>query len=156
MARTGRLCGEYVPVTKQESVKFFTIEEANSTLPLVKRVVADILADHEIWSDRMRQYELLSAGETGEDGESAEQISLREEVDAAARRITGYLKELAQIGCVFKGFEVGLVDFYSKREGRDVMLCWKYGEVAVQHWHEVDGGFAGRVPIEREPVSVGA
>ena len=48
--------------TRKPATKFFTGEEANNTLPLGKRVVADILADHETWSDRMRQYELLSAG----------------------------------------------------------------------------------------------
>ena len=26
-------------------------------------------------------------------------------------------------------------------------LCWKLGEEAVRHWHEVDAGFAGRQPL---------
>lgn len=132
------------------AVKYFTIEEANKTLPLVKRIVSDILKDYDLWRDTVRKYELLSAGATEESGESPEQIALREEVDEAAHRINGYIEELTQIGCVFKGFDQGLVDFYSKRDDRDVFLCWKYGEPAVEHWHELEGGFAGRKPLEAE------
>ena len=130
------------------AVKYFTVEEANKTLPLVKRIVSDILEDYAAWRDRMHKYELLSAGTTEESGESPEQVALREDVDEAAHRINGYMEELTQIGCVFKGFEQGLVDFYSKRDDRDVFLCWKHGEAAVEYWHELEGGFAGRQPVE--------
>ncbi len=132
------------------AVKYFTVEQANSTLPFVKRVVADILEDYGVWRDLMRQFELLSAGATDETGESDEQRALRTQVDDAAYRINSYMDELAQIGCVFKGFEQGLVDFHSKRDNRDVLLCWKHGEPAVGHWHELEGGFDGRQPVESE------
>ena len=132
------------------AVKYFTVEQANQTLPLVKRIVADILADYDIWRDRMRQYELLSAGVTSEGGESPELVTLRKGIDDAAHHFNSYMEELAQIGCVFQGFEQGLVDFYSKRGDRDVFLCWKSGEPAVEHWHELEGGFAGRRPVEED------
>ncbi len=132
------------------AVKYFTVEQANKTLPLVKRIVADVLEDYGLWRDLMREFELLSAGATDETGESEEQIALRTQVDGAAHRISECMDELAQIGCVFKGFEQGLVDFHSKRDNREVMLCWKHGEPAVAHWHELEGGFAGRQPVERE------
>jgi hypothetical protein len=32
-------------------------------------------------------------------------------------------------------------------DGRRVWLCWKLGEPAVAHWHEVHEGLAGRKPI---------
>ncbi len=132
------------------AVTYFTVSQANKTLPLVKRIVADILEDYGVWRDLMRQFELLSADATGETGESEEQITLRTQVDDAAQRINSYMDELAQIGCVFKGFEQGLVDFHSKRDDRDVLLCWKHGEPAVEHWHELEGGFDARQPVESE------
>lgn len=122
--------------------KYFTVEQANRTLPLVTRVVGDIVNEYAEWKDHVRQYEMLSGTTTGE--ESAQQVALRSRVEAIAERIHGYVEELSLIGCVFKGFEEGLVDFYGKREDRDVFLCWKLGEPAVQHWHEIDAGFAGR------------
>ncbi len=132
------------------AVTYFTVEQANKTLPLVQRIVADILEDYGVWRDLMRQFELLSADATDATGESEEQVTLRTQVDDAAHRINSYMEELAQIGCVFKGFEQGLVDFHSKRDDRDVLLCWKHGEPAVEHWHELEGGFDGRQPVESE------
>ncbi len=129
------------------AVTYFTVAQANKTLPLVQRIVADILEDYGAWRDLMRQFELLSADATGE---SEEQVTLRTQVDDAAHRINSYMDELAQIGCVFKGFEQGLVDFHNKRDERDVLLCWKHGEPAVEHWHELEGGFDGRQPVESE------
>ena len=132
--------------------KYFTVEGANKALPLVNRIVVDILHDYEIWRDHMRQYELLSGEAPEESSESPEQLALRQKVDDVAHSINGYMEELAQIGCVFKGFDQGLVDFYSKRDDRDVFLCWRFGEPAVEHWHELEGGFTGRQPVEA-PVS---
>jgi hypothetical protein len=132
--------------------RYFTVDGANQALPLVNRIVADILHDYEVWRDHMRQYELLSGEAPDESGESPEQLALRQKVDDVAHSINGYMEELAQIGCVFKGFDQGLIDFYSKRDDRDVFLCWKFGEPAVGHWHELEGGFAGRQPVEA-PVS---
>ena len=54
--------------------------------------------------------------------------------------INRYLEELEQIGCVFKGFEQGLVDFYGKLDGRDVFWCWRVGEERIDHWHDLEAG----------------
>ena len=124
--------------------KYFTIAEANRTLPLVKRIVEDITALYPKWRELVYQYELVAAGARPEWGESPEQIGLRQQIDAVAWSINGYLVELDQIGCVFKGFEVGLVDWYGQIDGRDVFWCWKLGEEKIEHWHEVEAGFAGR------------
>ena len=132
------------------AVKTFTIEAANRTLPLVRRIVQDVVAEHPRWKDLVSRYELAAAGARAEWGESPEQLELRREIDAIARRINGYVDELAAVGCVLKGFEQGLVDFYGLHEGRLVFLCWKLGEEAVAHWHELDAGFAGRQPITAE------
>jgi hypothetical protein len=41
--------------------KFFSLAEANRTLPLVKRVVQDILTVYPEWKDLVAQYELIAA-----------------------------------------------------------------------------------------------
>jgi hypothetical protein len=30
------------------------------------------------------------------------------------------------------------------RNGREVYLCWKYGEQKIEFWHEIDSGFSDR------------
>jgi hypothetical protein len=134
------------------NIKTFTIEQANRTLPLVQRIVRDIVAEHPRWKDLVSRYELAAAGARS-DAESPEQVALRKDVDAIARRITGYVDELAEVGCLVKGFEQGLVDFYGLHEGRLVFLCWCLGEDAVTHWHEIEAGFAGRQEITPEFVA---
>src|SRR6267143_1537713 len=105
--------------------KPFTLDQANRTLPLVRRIVADITALYPAWRD----------------------LVYRDEIEAVARRINGYLQELEQVGCVFKGFEAGLVDFYGKLDGREIFWCWKQGEDRIDHWHALESGFAGRQPV---------
>src|SRR5262245_33469541 len=129
------------------SRKYFTPAEADRTLPLVRRIVADITSLYPHWTELVYQYELAAAQAKPEWGESPEQLDLRSRIDDVARRITAYLAELEAVGCVFKGFRDGLVDFYGKLDGRDVFWCWKQGEDKIEHWHEIEAGFAGRQPI---------
>ena len=134
----------------ETAVRHFTLEEANATLPYVARIVQDIVAEYEQWRDCIFRYEQLGAEAEEGQGESEEQAALRLRVDEIAQRINGFIDELTNVGCVFKGFEGGLVDFHSRKEGRDILLCWKLGEPEIQYWHEVDAGFAGRQPLTPE------
>ena len=52
-----------------------------------------------------------------------------------------------------KDLDIGLCDFLGERDGRDVWLCWQYGEKQVGFWHELDAGFAGRHPLA-DPATV--
>jgi hypothetical protein len=127
--------------------RYFTLAEANATLPLVRRIVADITTVYPKWRDLVSSYELVAAQARPEWGESPEQVRLRTEIEAVARDIAAYLAELEQVGCVFKGFDQGLVDFYGKLDDRDVLWCWKVGEESIEYWHELEAGFAGRQPV---------
>jgi hypothetical protein len=134
----------------ETGVTVFTVEKANRALPLVRRIVADIIAEHREWRDLQGRHELEAAGARPERGESPVMLELRRLINASAGRISSYLGELDQIGVTFKGFEQGLVDFYGMHEGRLVHLCWRHGEESVGFWHELDAGFRGRQPITPE------
>lgn len=129
-------------------IRIFTVDEAERTLPLLRRILADLRAEYDIWREALASYEVLAAGARVETGESAELVASRTAVTNAANRINGFLLELEAIGCLFKGFEEGLVDFYALRDDRLVFLCWKLGEEHITQWHEVDAGFSGRQPID--------
>lgn len=140
-------------MTGEADVRLFTLEEAERTLPLVRRIVEDLVATYPAWRAGVGEYEALSLGASPERGETAGMIAAREAVAAHATRIDGYLRELREIGCVFKGFDAGLVDFRSLREDRPIFLCWRLGEDRITHWHEIDGGFDGRQPIDAAVLS---
>jgi hypothetical protein len=136
---------------EKTAVRYFTLEEANSAIPYISRIVEDIVAEYEKWRDCIFRYEVIAAKSTAEsESENEEQEELRREVDSVAQRINAFLDELSKVGCILKGFDGGLVDFRSQLEGRDVFLCWKLGEPEIQHWHETDSGFAGRQPLVPE------
>jgi hypothetical protein len=129
-------------------LKIFTLEEANRALPLVRRIVRDLLEDYPRWRSAVSHYEILSGGARADWGETPELLEARLAVTDLAERINGYLNELSGIGCVFKGFDAGLVDFYSLREDRLIFLCWRLSEDQIQYWHEIEAGFSGRHPLD--------
>jgi hypothetical protein len=128
--------------------RIFTRAEAERTLPLVRRIVHDLMTEHPAWRRAISRYELLAAGLLADEGETPEVRDSRLEAERLAARIDSYLREIEQIGCQFQGFEDGLVDFRSMRDDRMVLLCWRYGEERITHWHEVGAGFAGRRPVD--------
>jgi len=127
------------PVSPSRSTRRFTLEQANRTLPLVRRVVGDIVKAH----GRVTTLQVASVAVTGK-----EQPSAQKELDRAIEQLQSYVDELASIGCQLKDYQTGLIDFIGRHEGRDVCLCWKLGEEKIAYWHELNTGFAGRVPIE--------
>jgi hypothetical protein len=127
--------------------RIFTLEEAEATLPLVRRIAGDLSAEFDAWRNAVGVYELLAGASTLEAGETDEMRETQRRITDHARRVTAFLAELDALGCVFKGFEEGLVDF-TLRDDRLVFLCWRLGEPRITHWHEVDAGFDGRQPVD--------
>jgi hypothetical protein len=133
--------------------RIFTLAEAERTLPLVRRIVHDVMLEYAVWRRAVGRYELEAGSLKGDEEEPAAVGALRAEVEHSAARLDRYLAELEQVGCVFKGFEEGLVDFCALRDDRLVFLCWRYGESRISHWHEVDAGFTGRQPLDTDSLS---
>ena len=124
--------------------RIFTLEEAERALPLVRRVVIDLQHEYALWRSAVGRFELASAGgTTGAEAQEAER-----EVTLLAGRVAELLVELESIGCVAKGIDAGLVDFYALRDDHLVFLCWRIGEPHIAHWHSLDAGVDGRQPID--------
>lgn len=131
-----------------QATRLFTLEEAERTLPLVRRIVEDLVAEHPRWRAGVSRYEALALDADASTGESDEMVAVRDDVARRAERIEGFLHELEEIGCLFKGFDSGLVDFPSLRNDEPVYLCWQLGEDRIVAWHDMEAGFAGRQPID--------
>ena len=116
----------------EAEIKYFTPEDANRTLPLVKKIVKDIL-DYSI--------ELKTISDSTE-GEIEENIDAQKLI----REIKGFMAELEDIGCYYKdwNFSIGLVDFPAIIDGEEVYLCWKSDEEKIVHYHGINEGFRGR------------
>ena len=129
----------------------FTVEEANRTLPLVRKIVEDVVRQHRVWREKILELDLVaSSSRADEPRERAEQ--LESEAQELAREIEGYQRELEELGILLKDRRMGLVDFPSEMGGKRVLLCWRLGEREVQFWHDEDAGYAGRQPLQPTPV----
>jgi hypothetical protein len=122
----------------QVETKYFTPREAFRTLPLVKKIVRDILNN---------AYEIKTIAESlGGDMED------NQEVIQLASEINSFILELEDIGCNYKdwNFQIGLVDFPSIIDGEDVLLCWRSDEDSIRFYHGIDQGYASRKLIPEE------
>ncbi|MDX1944875.1 MAG: DUF2203 domain-containing protein [Pirellulaceae bacterium] len=135
-----------------QPAKLFTIEQANATLPLVRAITADLAALARDVMDRRHRLAKLTAGRDLKAGDpySEELAQMEADLETDVARLQGYIEELTALGVEPKGAIDGLVDFPSLMDGRIVYLCWKLGEPEVLHWHELEGGFAGRQSLVAE------
>lgn len=130
--------------------KRFDRSEAEATLPLVRRIVADIEGDNERLQGILP--DLKAARIRARAGAAREPVleGLRREVAEITTRFEGCLAELASIGCVYRG-STGHVDFRGEHEGRPVFYCWAPGEEEISHVH-----LLGSDCRMREPIGLGA
>jgi hypothetical protein len=117
----------------------FTVEEANVLLPALTESLRQIQQAREVilaGAEHIRRSAALDGG--GAPGK---------EYWAALEAMRKHLEALAEQGIVLRDADSGLVDFPSRREGRDVFLCWRLGEDRVEYWHPPETGFSGRRPV---------
>ena len=129
--------------------RYFTLDEAREHVPWLAQLFADLKP--------LRARALELTGETraleqriGSNGGDRTRERLdrqRTLLDDVAAQINQKADAISEKGILVKGVEPGLVDFPSLREGREVYLCWREGETAIDFWHEVNTGFAGRQPL---------
>jgi hypothetical protein len=122
---------------------YFTLQEANEALisirawmEEVQTIRGEILAHQpEIWSVMEK-----SAGNGGN-------LTLSRMVKTFDR-LDELIHSIQDAGAIIKDINIGLLDFPALRDGREVYLCWKYGEGDIAFWHEIEDGFAGRQSID--------
>ena len=127
--------------------KKFSLDEANRMLPLVSRIVRDIIDHYREWQRTVEAFE-IAATLNRSDKPTPEAEVLQHLAQELARDIQGFVSELLRLGLEFKGFELGLVDFPAEVDGRNICWCWKHGESVVAYWHETDAGYNGRQSVE--------
>ncbi|MDQ2923606.1 MAG: DUF2203 domain-containing protein [Candidatus Dormibacteraeota bacterium] len=130
-----------------QRLRTYTVEEANSELPRVRRVVQQIAELSALLPEledqaRIAEYESKRPAAGAQDRDRHQQA--RDAVGGAELELLKAVASLNGMGIQLKGPLEGLIDFPSYRGGEPIELCWKLGEDRVEHWHHVGEGFAGR------------
>ena len=126
--------------------KYFTVTEANATLPLVRAIVRDIT---ELARDLRERHERLARVRPSQRGTLGEAYQeelqqVQAEFDRDQERMQEYEQELKNLGRRAEGLLHRPDRFPRWMDDHEVYLCWRLGEAEVAHWHELDAGFAGR------------
>jgi hypothetical protein len=129
--------------------KYFSRDEAEALLPQVEPFLREIQTLRVRMVERETQLGELRA-KTASNGHAGpgEVHDLQAELVALGEEITERVGRINALGILVKDLEMGLIDFPTLREDREVYLCWKLGEQGIDWWHEVDSGYAGRRPLE--------
>ena len=101
--------------------RYFTVEEANKALPLVRMIVGDIVRQYRVVEDLQQRLAMVAKERRrpSTDLYSEELAQSQAELDAEEGKLRSYIEELRRLGVEFKGAD-GLCDFYSIMDGREV------------------------------------
>ena len=131
--------------------KHFTVEQANEALPSLRKVV-DTIQDRMRWLQTHRpEFRYV-----------VEEFKIPFEAPVSPGYLVRLLEvrealgEVDSLGCQIKDIRMGLVDFPSRLFGKEVLLCWRAGEDAVEFYHDLESGYSGRRPIPEDAPGRGA
>jgi hypothetical protein len=124
---------------------YFTREEAESLLPQISGVLLQIQDHRKVRQQTEEELSALHAQAMGNGHHLHVRINkLQKELADHIQTMQEMVAELSSFGCELKDPSIGLIDFLSLRNGREIYLCWHLGEEHINFWHYLDAGFAGR------------
>ena len=129
--------------------RYFSPEEVQALIPELTTLMGEVMERHDALSgvrervDEERQRLAMVGGgvPSGTWREDAARLT------RVTKEIQERLERIHALGGVPRDLSTGLVDFAHLREGREVNLCWKYGEREIRFWHGLDEGYAARKPL---------
>ena len=123
--------------------KFFTLQQANETLEIIRPLMDEIQAIRQRILDKQPETWDAIEKSVGNGGNRTLSHMVQD-----FERLDVLVHSVLDTGVQIKDINIGLLDFSALKDGREVYLCWKYGEWEIAFWHEVDAGYAGRQPID--------
>jgi hypothetical protein len=130
--------------------RYFSVADVEALIPELTRLMKQVMsANVEASSARERlqaeqqRIALAGGGVLDRKAWGAD----KDRIERLTAEMQQGLGEIVELGGAPKDLGLGLVDFLHLRDGREVNLCWKYGEREIRHWHGLDEGYAGRKPL---------
>lgn len=129
--------------------RYFTPDEANEALEEVRPLTEELVGHRRALVEFQEEQAALTARIAGNGGDldPFELQDVQKQLDESVEGIARCVARIHEAGGLVKDLDEGLVDFPARREGEDVLLCWRLGEAEVGFWHGVEEGFSGRRPL---------
>lgn len=138
--------------------RFYTIDEANSALPEVDRILVALRDQRtELIALRDRVLDATPDGDETPTAGAAEQIRLlRLGMQGLIDQMQAGVARLVEMDITLRDIATGLIDFPALVSGRPIWLCWRLGEADVANWHSHDEGYDSRQPLSELPMGRGS
>ncbi|OLD84971.1 MAG: hypothetical protein AUG55_01810 [Candidatus Rokubacteria bacterium 13_1_20CM_4_70_13] len=130
--------------------RHFTPREVEALIPALAPLMREAMAAHTkaaALRERLRAEQARIALAGGGVLDRAQWRADTGRIEQLTERVRKTLEKVVELGGRPKDLGLGLVDFPHLRDGREVNLCWQYGEREIRHWHGLDEGYAGRKPL---------
>jgi hypothetical protein len=122
--------------------RHFTRAEASAFLPQLTTLLSQLRDAKDELTDTETHEALSEAAPTNGGGEQGRRVGI------AFLEVRRLIDTVEQAGIVLRDIDRGLVDFPALIDGREVYLCWELGEEEVAYWHDLEGGYGGRKPLD--------
>jgi hypothetical protein len=133
------------------SERTFTLNEAHALLPILESLLRTAIEGKKLIEEVDKQLQDVAHRVFLNGGTLLKIVPLarrKMEREKALQQVKDAVAEIHATGVQVKDLDIGLLDFPCVVEGKTVLLCWKYGEKKITHWHGTTEGFAGRKPID--------
>lgn len=129
-------------------MRLFTPEEANAEVARLRPLLERLVEERRALAGLAAELQAAQGAVSGNGGRiDPDRVGgLREAASRSAAEVAALVEELQRAGVQVKDLDRGLVDFPALHpgSGETVLLCFELGEPAVEHWHGLEEGFAGR------------
>jgi hypothetical protein len=122
--------------------RHFTRAEASAFLPQLTTLLSQLRNAKDELTDTETHEALSEAAPTNGGGEQGRRVGI------AFLEVRRLIDTVEQAGIVLRDIDRGLIDFPALIDGREVYLCWELGEEEVAYWHDLEGGYGGRKPLD--------
>jgi hypothetical protein len=120
---------------------------ARNMLPLVQRIIDDILHDQDQLARLMPEQNRLDRHRRDLSWpERARRYQIQEEVTFTERRLEESFAELASLGLQLLDNDEGRVGFPTIVNGRRAFFCWQPGDEGIGHWQFPDDTIRRTIP----------
>lgn len=124
---------------------YFALREARNILPKLKPLLRKLILSNvqiTVQNDLSIQYE-------DPDDDMCQLVKESKRWHRTNLRYFNLIEKLLKIGVVVEDPALGMIDFYSKHRGREILLCYRYHELTINYWHEIDDVFEQRKSIKQ-------
>ncbi|MFK8111058.1 MAG: DUF2203 family protein [Rubripirellula sp.] len=142
--------------SKSNQVSAFTPALAAKMLPLVRRIVEDLMRlNRSIEAQREQLHGIDQLSETIDQADYSEELSdVRESLEDDEQQLAACIGELTSLGLKTHLPIDGSVDFPAVINRRSVCLCWNPKDGDQLYWHEVGETTKQRQKIDPQSFAV--